>query len=54
MNLNAGKQDWCLSHLPVSGCFISHHCENKQSKKRMMMKYSIPGQKLELNVNILT
>ena len=40
-----GGEGWCLSHLARSGCFISHYCEDKQSKKRMMEKYSL------LNVN---
>ena len=33
--------DWCLSHLPKSGCFISHYCANTKSKKDMMEEYLI-------------
>jgi hypothetical protein len=33
--------DWCLSHLPQSGCFIAHHCANPASKQRMIEKYNI-------------
>lgn len=39
MDMRAGHHDWCLSHLAQSGCFISHHCENAASKKRMMAIY---------------
>ena len=35
--------DWCLSHLPQSGCFIAHHCANPASKQRMIEKYRIEG-----------
>ena len=31
---------WCLSHLPKSGCFISHFCANQASKSIMEKKYS--------------
>lgn len=31
---------WCLSHLPRSGCFISHFCANQQSKTVMELKYT--------------
>lgn len=30
---------WCLSHLPRSGCFISHFCANHGSKALMDRKY---------------
>ena len=35
-------QDWCFSHLPGSGCFISHHCANKRSKQIMRETYVVP------------
>jgi hypothetical protein len=31
---------WCLSHIPRSGCFISHYCEDQKSKRRLMKRYS--------------
>ena len=31
---------WCLSHLPGSGCFISHYCANSNSKQVMKKLYS--------------
>lgn len=37
----AGIQDWCLSHLPGTGCFISHHCENKKSKNSLIKLYTL-------------
>lgn len=40
MHKRLGHIDWCLSHLPMSNCFISHHCENVSSKKRLMRIYS--------------
>lgn len=39
MQLRAGVNDWCLSHLPESGCFISHYCANAHSKQVMMKIY---------------
>ena len=30
---------WCLSHLPGTGCFISHYCANAHSKQVMMQLY---------------
>lgn len=39
MDMRAGHHDWCLSHLPNSGCFISHHCENSGSKQRLTRIY---------------
>lgn len=30
---------WCLSHLPGSGCFISHYCANSNSKQVMKRLY---------------
>lgn len=41
MDHKAGWTDWCLSHLPSSGCFISHHCENKNSKNNMIRMYAV-------------
>lgn len=41
MEHKAGWTDWCLSHLPSSGCFISHHCENKNSKNNMIRMYTV-------------
>eukprot|EP01041_Mallomonas_annulata_P005418 gene5418-10844_t len=32
--------DWCFSHLPGSGCFISHYCADQYSKKQMKKIYS--------------
>ena len=34
---------WCLSHLPGSGCFIQHYCQNGASKARMNELYRMPG-----------
>lgn len=31
---------WCLSHLPGSGCFISHYCANSKSKQVMKELYT--------------
>lgn len=31
---------WCLSHIPRSGCFISHYCEDQKSKRRLLKRYS--------------
>ena len=31
---------WCLSHIPRSGCFFSHFCEDQKSKINMQKKYS--------------
>lgn len=33
-------KDWCFSHLPNSGCFISHFCANHHSKQVLSAKYS--------------
>ena len=30
---------WCLSHLPGSGCFVSHYCANANSKQVMKKLY---------------
>jgi hypothetical protein len=55
---NAGRFDgWCLSHLPGSGCFISHFCANKSSKKKMMREYdtySAAAQSSQLEPSPLT
>jgi len=32
---------WCLSHLPGSGCFISHFCADSYSKQVMKKKYAV-------------
>ena len=34
-------QDWCFSHLPKSGCFISHYCANQYSKSVMKSLYKL-------------
>ena len=42
MQVRAGFVDgWCLSHLPGSGCFISHYCANAHSKQVMKELYSL-------------
>jgi hypothetical protein len=33
-------EDWCFSHLPGSGCFISHFCANHGSKQILSKKYT--------------
>ena len=33
-------QDWCFSHLPGCGCFISHYCADKRSKRDMKYLYT--------------
>ena len=43
----AGLFDWCLSHLPGSGCFIAHFCANKDSKRKMMRIYGEFTEKLQ-------
>jgi hypothetical protein len=41
MQTRAGAVDgWCLSHLPGSGCFISHYCANAHSKQVMRELYT--------------
>jgi len=30
---------WCLSHLPGSGCFVSHYCANRNHKQVMKKLY---------------
>jgi hypothetical protein len=40
MDMKRGHKDWCLSHLPEAGCFVSHFCANAHSKQVMMKKYS--------------
>ena len=42
MDLKAGLKEWCLSHLPGSGCYISHHCANQHAKNVLMTEYKIP------------
>ena len=49
MDMRAGHNDWCLSHLARSGCFISHYCEGKHSKLKMRERYlpeSLPDEGL--------
>jgi hypothetical protein len=42
MQTRAGYVDgWCLSHLPGSGCFISHYCANAHSKQVMKDLYAL-------------
>jgi hypothetical protein len=43
MQLRAGHLDWCLSHVPASGCFIAHHCEDKESKDNLISLYELPS-----------
>lgn len=31
--------DWCFSHLPGSGCFVSHFCADKRSKQQLRQTY---------------
>ena len=33
--------DWCFSHLPGSGCYISHHCAHSKSKQVLRKKYNV-------------
>lgn len=35
---------WCLSHLPESGCFVSHYCHNANSKQVMRRLYQVQVQ----------
>lgn len=46
---------WCLSHLPRSGCYISHFCADKNSKLALQRKY---GEKIadapDIHVQYLT
>ena len=47
MKLNAGHRDWCLSHLPGNGCFISHHCAHQGSKNALIRLYQVPDRDRE-------
>ena len=42
MKNNYGWSNWCLSHLPGHGCFISHHCAHKGSKAQLIQLYKVP------------
>jgi hypothetical protein len=42
MSNNFGWANWCLSHLPGHGCFISHHCAHKGSKAKLIELYKVP------------
>lgn len=42
MDMRAGHHNWCLSHLPESGCFVSHYCAYKSSKPKLIQKYVPP------------
>lgn len=42
MKNHKGVNDWCLSHLPGSGCFISHYCSNANSKITMSKMHPVP------------
>eukprot|EP00797_Seminavis_robusta_P037373 Sro986_g228130.2 (115) ;mRNA; r:28606-28950 len=37
MEYTRGITHWCLSHLPVSNCFIAHYCQTSQSKTEELM-----------------
>ena len=56
MDRHAGVKDWCLSHLPGSGCFISHHCEGPKSKQNLIAKYALKTvfDDKEFQLNLLT
>jgi len=41
--VRSGNDDWCLSHTPIAGCFFSHYCEGKWSKKNLVTIYSLEG-----------
>ncbi len=32
-------KDWCLSHLPGWGCYVSHFCANSYSKQVLRNQY---------------
>jgi hypothetical protein len=54
MDITAGHDDWCLSHLSKSSCFIAHHCEDKRSKNKMRDLYSSGSTQIsEITVNYL-
>ena len=59
MDAKVGLRDWCLSHLPKQGCFISHHCENRNSKNNLIKLYKLndynndQNKKYNFNVNYL-
>ncbi len=40
MQARIGFTDWCLSHLPEAGCFISHYCANSHAKQVMKRVYA--------------
>lgn len=41
MQARIGFNDWCLSHLPEAGCFISHYCANGHAKQVMRALYAV-------------
>eukprot|EP01034_Spumella_vulgaris_P035043 gene35043-43210_t len=41
MQARIGFSDWCLSHLPEAGCFISHYCANSNAKQVMKRLYEV-------------
>jgi hypothetical protein len=43
MQARIGHSDWCLSHLPEAGCFISHYCANSHAKQVMKSLYNTEG-----------
>ena len=47
MDITAGHDDWCLSHLAKSGCFIAHYCEDKHSKQKMHNTYRLEPSETE-------
>lgn len=58
LDARVGLKDWCLSHLPKQGCFISHHCENRNSKNNLIKLYKLNDydhqlKKYDFNVNYL-
>lgn len=40
MQKRIGFTDWCLSHLPEAGCFVSHYCANAHAKQVMKKIYA--------------
>jgi len=54
MDITAGHDGWCLSHLSKSACFIAHHCEDKRSKSKMNALYSAADTRIDdIKVNYL-
>lgn len=44
MQARVGFSDWCLSHLPEAGCFISHYCANSHAKQVMKRVYAVESE----------